>query len=600
MSLRKNSTDKKKYVFHTQLEKGNFSVFEEYDFDEVMGAFRTSQYYTFDAILKYFNTLEDKKNGQEILTEKLQYLKDKGFSFLKTFNKESFYSTNYEPTEINVFPMHRVFSNLYSTFKNNNIYSIIFNDITEELISSEKMGLSLEKISTNSIYNEKEGFINHFLEKLVESGRHKEEFTKKAVINLVSKNRREGSNSKLKHILSSKLSNKILDIYLKNNPEDKIIWSSIIKSAVDSSTLFSYSNLIKTYMLNSEDKDNIIIDLLTEIKYSEYNPLPSLFSYAGYNFDNQTLDQYSIMDNNEHKYTLLKALSETSIKVIDNKETKEITAFLLSNKKIELDSFLLRNLNEKLANIYSLSTELLPGKTLFDIKINQLNETIKREARGTDVGKIPDKYIRLNNDIYDDCKKGLNRFYKEIDNDVINISKLEEINIFLIPCVLSLTKNQYTLDDIVKLVIDDNEECNSLFKNLSPDINTRTIRVMDNILDDICKSENENEKTDLLYLKKAETYHKLIKIEPNTMIVNKMNILTNLFLINKDNPVLKEDDKLDLAKNIMKNLESLTPQQKEYFLQDSNPEKITKIEHFILNQYMSNSSSNVLTKKSRL
>ena len=54
MSLRKNSTDKDKYVFYTQLEKGNFTIFEEYDFDEIMSTYRTTKYYPFDAILKYF------------------------------------------------------------------------------------------------------------------------------------------------------------------------------------------------------------------------------------------------------------------------------------------------------------------------------------------------------------------------------------------------------------------------------------------------------------------------------------------------------------------------------------------------------------------
>lgn len=589
MSLRKNSTDKDKYVFYTQLEKGNFTIFEEYNFDEIMSTYRTTKYYPFDAILKYFGTLDQKKNGSEILKEKLQYLKDKGLIFSKVFNVEkhtAYSGSGVQNYEIKMSPMRRIFSN-HERHKQN-IYPLLFKEIIEEMIPNEKMGMPLIDIISNKMYVNQKYFFEEFINKLLESGKHKEEFTKETIeaILLIDFKEQRSLENNLE---------KIINIYLEKNPNDVEIWDSILKKE---GILFKLSSLIKDYILSREDKDTVINKLICNYKSPRNHGLIFHLKHMKYNFSQHNLEDFSNIQDFNYKKEIIKDLLGTEIKINDNEKTKELV-YEIMTKYIDTSDFnsnliLVNIINNKINNAYKLTTEIMPGKTLFDIMLEILNPMIKANIRGIKDHELPEQYIRMSNNLPEYLNFGMNLFYPKGDSIDIKTFLKEDLNIYLVP-------------SIVKSVLKyDPEKCfefdfvNYLNKYKSYSLSLEDEREIEERIEKIIYKtfnylykyiDKNNEYHDKLYFKDTTFYNNFIendKIKGNTVLLKeKISVQMALFYVNEKNPLLNEEQKMIFRNIIVKNANFLLMNTE---MKTEDKEKLIELEKFILNNEISNNN----------
>lgn len=589
MSLRKNSTDKDKYVFYTQLEKGNFTIFEEYDFDEIMHTYRTTKYYPFDAILKYFGTLNQKKNGSEILKEKLQYLKDKGLNFSKVFNveKHTMYSgSGVESYEINMSPMKRIFLN-HERHKQN-VYPLLFKEIIDELISDEKMEMPLIEIVSNKMYVNQKYFFDDFINKLLESGKHKEEFTKETIeaILLIDFKEQKSLENNVE---------KIINIYLEKNPNDIEIWDSILKKQ---GILFKLSSLIKNYILSREDKDTVIKELICNHKSPKNHGLIFNLKHMKYDFSKHNLEDFSNIQGFNYKKEIIKDLLGTEIKINDNQKTKELVYEILTkyidNSDFNSNLTLVNIINKKINNVYKLTTEIMPGKTLFDIMLEILNPIMKANIRGLKDHELPEQYIRISNNLPEYLNFGINLFYPKDDSIDIKVFLKEDLNIYLIPSIIkSILKFEpekcFEFDFVNYL---NRYKSNSLSSEDEKEIEERVEKIIYVAFNYLCKYANKNnEYLDKFYFKNADFYNNFIKDDKikgsSILLKEKINVQMTLFNINEKNPLLNEEQRLNFRNIIVKNA--------NFFLENTemkteDKEKLIELEKFILNNEISNNN----------
>lgn len=593
MSLKKNSTDKDKYVFYTQLEKGNFAIFEEYDFDEIMSTYRTTKYYPFDAILKYFGTLDQKKNGSEILKEKLQYLKEKGLIFSKVFNVEkhtAYSGSGVQNYEIKMSPMRRIFSN-HERHKQN-IYPLLFKEIIEEMIPNEKMGMPLIDIISNKIYVNQKYFFEEFINKLLESGKHKEEFTKETIeaILLIDFKEQRSLENNLE---------KIINIYLEKNPNDVEIWDSILKKE---GILFKLSSLIKDYILSREDKDTVINKLICNYKSPRNHGLIFHLKHMKYNFSQHNLEDFSNIQDFNYKKEIIKDLLGTEIKINDNEKTKELV-YEIMTKYIDTSDFnsnliLVNIINNKINNAYKLTTEIMPGKTLFDIMLEILNPMIKANIRGIKDHELPEQYIRMSNNLPEYLNFGMNLFYPKGDSIDIKTFIKDDLNIYLIP---SIVKSVLKYDPEKCFEFDFINYLNkyksySLSSEYEREIEERIEKIIYTTFNYLCKYiDKNNEYHDKLYFKDTTFYNNFIendKIKGNKVLLKeKVSVQMALFYVNEKNPLLNEEQKMIFRNIIVKNANSLlmnTEMKTED--KDKDKEKLIELEKFILNNEISNNN----------
>lgn len=589
MSLRKNSTDKDKYVFYTQLEKGNFAIFEEYDFDEIMSTYRTTKYYPFDAILKYFGTLNQKKNGSEILKEKLQYLKEKGLIFSKVFNVEEY--TTYSGSgvknyKVEMSPMRRIFSN-HERHKQN-IYPLLFKEIIEEMISNEKMGMPLIDIISNKMYVNQKYFFEDFITKLLASGKYKEEFTKETIeaILLIDFKEQRSLENNLE---------KIINIYLEKNPNDIEIWDSILKKE---GILFKLSSLIKDYILSREDKDTVINKLICNYKSPRNHGLIFHLKHMKYNFSQHNLEDFSNIQDFNYKKEIIKDLLGTEIKINDNEKTKELV-YEIMTKYIDTSDFnsnliLVNIINNKINNAYKLTTEIMPGKTLFDIMLEILNPMIKANIRGLKDHELPEQYIRISNNLPEYLNFGMNLFYPKGDSIDIKTFLKENLNIYLVP---SIVKSVLKYDpekcfefDFVNY-LNKYKSC-SLFSEDEREIEERIEKIIYKTFNYLCKyTDKNNEYHDKLYFKDTAFYNNFIendKIKGNTVLLKeKVSVQMALFYVNEKNPLLNKEQKMIFRNIIVKNANFLLMNTE---MKTEDKEKLIELEKFILNNEISNNN----------
>lgn len=596
MSLRKNSTDKDKYVFYTQLEKGNFTIFEEYNFDEIMSTYRTTKYYPFDAILKYFGTLDQKKNGSEILKEKLEYLKDKGLIFSKVFNveKHTVYSgSGVQNYEINMSPMRRIFSN-HERHKQN-VYPLLFKEIIDELISNEKMEMPLIEIVSNKMYINQKYFFDDFINKLLDSGKHKEEFTKETIEAILLIDFKE------QKVLENSVE-KIIDIYLEKNPNDIEIWHSILKKQ---GILFKLSSLIKDHILSREDKDTVIKELICNHKSPRNHGLIFNLKHMKYDFSKHNLEDFSNIQDFNYKKEIIKDFLGTEIKINDNQKTKELVYEILTkyidNSDFNSNLTLVNIINKKINDVYKLTTEIMPGKTLFDIMLEILNPIMKANIRGLKDHELPEQYIRISNNLPEYLNFGMNLFYPKDDSIDIKVFLKEDLNIYLIPSIVK---------SILKY---DSEKCfefdfiNYLNKYKSYSLNTenekdikeRIQQVIYMIFNNLCKYTDKNDKyLEKLCFKNKDFYTNFIKNDLNignaVLLKERINVQLTLLAANEKNPILNEEEKMNFINIIMKNGDVLL---KKDDLNIKHKEKLIELEKFILNNEISNNNK---IPKSRL
>lgn len=590
MSLRKNSTDKDKYVFYTQLEKGNFAIFEEYDFDEIMSTYRTTKYYPFDAILKYFGTLDQKKNGSEILKEKLQYLKEKGLIFSKVFNVEkhtAYSGSGVQNYEIKMSPMKRIFSN-HERHKQN-IYPLLFKEIIEEMIPNEKMGMPLIDIISNKMYVNQKYFFEEFINKLLESGKHKEEFTKETIeaILLIDFKEQRSLENNLE---------KIINIYLEKNPNDVEIWDSILKKE---GILFKLSSLIKDYILSREDKDTVINKLICNYKSPRNNGLIFHLKHMKYNFSQHNLEDFSNIQDFNYKKEIIKDLLGTEIKINDNEKTKELV-YEIMTKYIDTSDFnsnliLVNIINNKINNAYKLTTEIMPGKTLFDIMLEILNPMIKANIRGIKDHELPEQYIRMSNNLPEYLNFGMNLFYPKGDSIDIKTFLKEDLNIYLVP---SIVKSVLKYDpekcfefDFVNYL--NKYKSYSLSLEDEREIEERIEKIIYKTFNYLCKYiDKNNEYHDKLYFKDTTFYNNFIendKIKGNTVLLKeKISVQMALFYVNEKNPLLNEEQKMIFRNIIVKNANFLLMNTE---MKTEDKEKLIELEKFILNNEISNNNN---------
>lgn len=590
MSLRKNSTDKDKYVFYTQLEKGKFAIFEEYDFDEIMSTYRTTKYYPFDAILKYFGTLNQKKNGSEILKEKLQYLKEKGLIFSKVFNVEEY--TTYSGSgvknyKVEMSPMRRIFSN-HERHKQN-IYPLLFKEIIEEMISNEKMGMPLIDIISNKMYVNQKYFFEDFITKLLASGKYKEEFTKETIeaILLIDFKEQRSLENNLE---------KIINIYLEKNPNDIEIWDSILKKE---GILFKLSSLIKDYILSREDKDTVINKLICNYKSPRNHGLIFHLKHMKYNFSQHNLEDFSNIQDFNYKKEIIKDLLGTEIKINDNEKTKELV-YEIMTKYIDTSDFnsnliLVNIINNKINNAYKLTTEIMPGKTLFDIMLEILNPMIKANIRGLKDHELPEQYIRISNNLPEYLNFGMNLFYPKGDSIDIKTFLKENLNIYLVP---SIVKSVLKYDpekcfefDFVNY-LNKYKSC-SLFSEDEREIEERIEKIIYKTFNYLCKyTDKNNEYHDKLYFKDTTFYNNFIendKIKGNTVLLKeKVSVQMALFYVNEKNPLLNKEQKMIFRNIIVKNANFLLMNTE---MKTEDKEKLIELEKFILNNEISNNNN---------
>jgi hypothetical protein len=589
MSLRKNSTDKDKYVFYTQLEKGNFAIFEEYDFDEIMSTYRTTKYYPFDAILKYFGTLDQKKNGSEILKEKLQYLKEKGLIFSKVFNVEkhtAYSGSGVQNYEIKMSPMRRIFSN-HERHKQN-IYPLLFKEIIEEMIPNEKMGMPLIDIISNKMYVNQKYFFEEFINKLLESGKHKEEFTKETIeaILLIDFKEQRSLENNLE---------KIINIYLEKNPNDIEIWDSILKKE---GILFKLSSLIKDYILSREDKDTVINKLICNYKSPRNNGLIFHLKHMKYNFSQHNLEDFSKIQDFNYKKEIIKDLLGTEIKINDNDKTKELV-YEIMTKYIDTSDFnsnliLVNIINNKINNAYKLTTEIMPGKTLFDIMLEILNPIMKANIRGLKDHELPEQYIRMSNNLPEYLNFGMNLFYPKGDSIDIKTFIKDDLNIYLIP---SIVKSVLKYDPEKCFEFDFINYLNkyksySLSSEYEREIEERIERIIYTTFNYLCKYiDKNNEYHDKLYFKDTTFYNNFIendKIKGNKVLLKeKVSVQMALFYVNEKNPLLNEEQKMIFRNIIVKNANFLLMNTE---MKTEDKEKLIELEKFILNNEISNNN----------
>lgn len=589
MSLRKNSTDKDKYVFYTQLEKGNFTIFEEYDFDEIMSTYRTTKYYPFDAILKYFGTLDQKKNGSEILKEKLQYLKDKGLIFSKVFNveKHTVYSgSGIQNYEINMSPMRRIFSN-HEKHKQN-VYPLLFKEIIDELISNEKMEMPLIEIVSNKMYINQKYFFDDFINKLLDSGKHKEEFTKETIEAILLIDFKE------QKVLENSVE-KIIDLYLEKNPNDIEIWHSILKKQ---GILFKLSSLIKDHILSREDKDTVIKELICNHKSQKNHGLIFNLKHMKYDFSKHNLeDFYNIQDFN-YKKEIIKDFLGTEIKINDNQKTKELVYEILTkyidNSDFNSNLTLVNIINKKINNVYKLTTEIMPGKTLFDIMLEILNPIMKANIRGLKDHELPEQYIRISNNLPEYLNFGMNLFYPKDDSIDIKVFLKEDLNIYLIPSIIkSILKFEpekcFEFDFVNYL---NRYKSNLLVSEDEKEIKERVEKIIYVAFNYLCKYANKNnEYLDKFYFKNADFYNNFIKDDKikgsSILLKEKINVQMTLFNINEKNPLLNEEQRMNFRNIIVKNANFLLENTE---MKTEDKEKLIELEKFILNNEISNNN----------
>lgn len=593
MSLRKNSTDKDKYVFYTQLEKGNFTIFEEYDFDEIMSTYRTTKYYPFDAILKYFGTLDQKKNGSEILKEKLEYLKDKGLIFSKVFNveKHTVYSgSGVQNYEINMSPMRRVFSN-HERHKQN-VYPLLFKEIIDELISNEKIEMPLIEIVSNKMYINQKYFFDDFINKLLDSGKHKEEFTKETIEAILLIDLKEKRNLE-----------KIVNIYLDKNPNDTEIWNSILKKP---GGLLDLLFLFKSHILSREDKDNVIKELICNYTSSKNNGLVFTLKHIKYDFSKHNLEDYYNIKNIDYKKEIIKDLLGTEIKINDNEKTKELVYEILT-EYIDASDFnsnlaLVGIINKKINNSYKLTTEIMPGKTLFDIMLEILNPIIKKNIRGVKDHELPEQYIRISNHLSEYLSFGINLFYPGCDSLDIKSLLKDDLNIYLIPSIVkSILKFDpekcFEFDFITYL---NKYKSYSLNTEHKKDIEERIEQVVYMAFHHLCKYTDKNDTyLEKLCFKNTDFYTNFIKNDFNrgnaVLLKERINVQLTLLSVNEKNPILNEEQKMNFINIIMENGNALLNKND---INIKQKEKLIELEKFILdNEIFIN---NKKTPKTRL
>lgn len=587
MILRKNSTDRNKFLFHTQLEKGNFAIFEEYPLSEIMQTFRTKDYYTIDAILKYFGTLENKKNGIEILKEKLVYLKDKGFKFSEEFAKESGYipvKGTYQHFESSVSSIRQVFKN-HETYKKS-VYTEIFQAIAEEMISLPVLPVPFEKIVSSDFYRKHTAFIKHFIPQFMnEIEKRHSEITHAAIVAMLSV-KKENESATIAYYLPA-----ILDNYLTHNPHDNKIWCSILSKA---DKLYLFNNLVKKHLLTKDNKDEVISYILknTPFYQNKNNVLPYFFRSNSYDFKNENLENYYDMDDIYLRKTLIPALIETDIQITDSVGTRKMMTHLIkkadADKSIGNNLFTLERINYRQNNIYSLSTVLWEEKSLFSIYLESIQPQIIKDSRGTDIEKYGVKYAYITNDLSEQTKKLVSDFYKKEDSVLIKSGILKEINVFLLPGIISelLKKDPETayemnLSDLVDDYDTEIEEKNN------EQHKKRIQELRYSVLNEFRKHSDKNKEfEDKLIFKDKALYNSFIKNDYNELAGTRfeemrIKVQMKLFMININNSILSQDDKKYFAEVIIQNAKKVS--ETNLYKNEEFNSILSYVERYLLN-----------------
>lgn len=563
MILEKNSTDKKKYVFHTQLEKGNFSVFEENEFNDVMDTYRTSGYYSFEAILKYFGTLSDKKNGTDILKEKLNYLKSKGFSFSRDFNTETRWDQKYNTIYVPVSPMNKVLSSPESYKKD--IYNVLFEEISKELLASNKMRIPLEELVR---YRDYENFVSSsgFIHNFLQNPQHHHEITRNAILSILKKDKTKISTMKVVELL---------DIYLTNNPHDNKIWADIFTDK--ESEIYYFKDLINMHLLNKEDSENVknVSEILHSIKNARtLQTLPYVLGRERYTFINDNIEAYYDIENDYLKKTLIKALLETNITVQDSEKMKNVFVEILK------DYELANRFNERAGKPYSLCTSF-DGKNLLEIVLDDILEKIQRESRGYDSQRHPAVYLRIDSEIKSNIRDIIDKFYTPEDNVIINTSLLENMNINIIPVFIGkllkeLPEKIFELDIIHVL-----NKYKSLEEDeFSEERKKRVLNVFYDTYNKLLKYINKHPEfiRNSTFLN-SSFFNDFLK-EKNEFGETSLKMKTELFEILTKNNVLNIIDKTELAHSVISEVEWI--RMKNLHISDNLNDKIAIIEKFLL------------------
>lgn len=595
MILRKNSTDRNKFLFHTQLEKGNFAIFEEYPLSEIMQTFRTKDYYTIDAILKYFGTLENKKNGIEILKEKLVYLKDKGFKFSEEFAKESGYMPvkgTYQHFESSVSSIRQVFKN-HETYKKS-VYTEIFQAIADEMISLPVLPVSFENIVSSDFYRKHTAFIKHFIPQFMNEidNRHSE-ITHAAIVAMLSVKKENESATMVYHLPE------ILDNYLTHNPHDNKIWCSILSR---SDRLYFFNGLVKKHLLTKENKDEVVSYILKNTQFydGKNNILPYFLMTNSYHFKNDNLENYYNMENENLKKTLIPALIETDIQIKDSAGTRKLMAELIANayanKHIGNNLLTLERINYRQNNIYSLSTILSEEKSLFNIYLESITPQIIKDSRGTDIEKYGVKYAYLMSDLAEDTKKLVSDFYQKEDNVLIKSGILKNINVFLLPGIISslLKKDPDTAFELDLFDLFSDYETDITEKN-DEKHKKRIHEMMYSVLNEFRKHVEKNKDVEIKLLFQNKTlYNRFIKDNYDEKSgvrfeEMRMKVQVSLFMLNINNTVLNNEEKKEFAEIIIKNSHKIS--ETDLYKTEKFTSTLSFIEKYLLNAEFKNTEN---------
>lgn len=595
MTLRKNSTDKKKFVFHTQLEKGNFEIFEEYPLSEIMQTFRTQDYYTIDAILKYFGTLENKKNGIEILKEKLVYLKDKGFTFSEEFAEESGYipvNGSYQHYKSSISSIRQVFKS-HETY-NKEVYTQIFQAIADEMIALPVLPVSFENIVGSDFYRKHTAFIKHFIPQFMNEidNRHSE-ITHAAIVAMLSVKKENESATMVYHLPE------ILDNYLTHNPHDNKIWCSILSKA---DKLYLFNNLVKKHLLTKDNKDEVISYILkhTPFYQNKNNVLPYFFRSNSYHFKNENLENYYDMDDIYLRKTLIPALIETDIQITDSVGTRKIMANLIekadADKSVGNNLLTLERINDRQNNIHSLSTRLLEEKSLFSVYLESIKPQIIKDSRGIDIEKYGVKYAYITNDLSEQTKKLVSDFYQKEDNVLIKSGILKNINVFLLPGIISslLKKDPDTAFELDLFDLFSDYETDITEKN-DEKHKKRIHEMMYSVLNEFRKhvEKNKDVENKLLFQNKT-LYNRFIKDNYDEKSgvrfeEMRMKVQVSLFMLNINNPVLNNEEKKDFAEIIIKNSHKIS--ETDLYKTEKFTSTLSFIEKYLLNAEFKNTEN---------
>lgn len=351
-------------------------------------------------------------------------------------------------------------------------------------------------------------------------------------------------------------------------------------------------------LIRTEDKDTVINKLICNYKFPRNHGLIFNLKHMKYNFNQHNLEDFCNIQDFNYKKEMIKDLLGTEIKINDNEKTKELV-YEIMTKYIDTSDFnsnliLVNTINNKINNAYKLTTEIMPGKTLFDIMLEILNPIIKANIRGLKDHELPEQYIRISNNLPEYLNFGMNLFYPKGDSIEIKTFLKEDLNIYLVP---SIVKSVLKYDpekcfefDFVNYL--NRYKSNSLASEDEKEIEERVEKIIYVAFNYLCKYANKNnEYLDKFYFKNADFYNNFIKDDKikgsSILLKEKINVQMTLFNINEKNPLLNEEQRLNFRNIIVKNA--------NFFLENTemkteDKEKLIELEKFILNNEISNNN----------